>query len=204
MTMEDRRPSEAHPSALEPVQATRARRRRVWLLVTGVVAAVGLVAAFGSFGLSRDPEHARSALLGKRAPDVAMATLDGSHTMRLSALRGQVVVVNFWASWCKPCQTEHPGFVAAWDRFRDRGVVFVGVLYQDSVSRGRAFQRKWGGDWPLVNDADGRIALAFGVFGVPETFFIGPDGRVALVQVGATKYEVLTEQVTRLLEERSE
>ncbi len=194
---------EPHPSELQGAKASRARRRRQIVVLGSVAAAIAVVAAFGSFGLTHDPEQVRSALMGKAAPDFTLRSLDGGDAVRLADFGGEVVVVNFWASWCRPCQVEHPGFVTAWERFRDQGVVFVGVLYQDSAARGRAYLAQNGGDWPVVDDPDGRTALAYGVFGVPETFFVGPDGRIAFKQVGATSYEVLTDQVTKLLESRS-
>jgi cytochrome c biogenesis protein CcmG, thiol:disulfide interchange protein DsbE len=193
---------DGHPSHLELGRGAFDRKRRPWIVLGSVVAAVAAVAVFGSFGLSRDPEQVRSALLTKAAPAFALRSLDGRQVVRLADFPGQVVVLNFWASWCRPCQIEHPAFQAAWRRFRDQGVVFVGVLYQDTVARGLAYRSKRGGDWPVVADPDGKTALAYGVFGVPETFFIGADGKVAFKQIGATSYEVLTERVTVLLEDR--
>src|SRR5436190_19105009 len=107
-----------HPSRLAPV----AKRRR-WMVLAAVVAAVGLLTALFAFGLSRDPTEIRSVLVGRPAPDFALTTLDRTRTVRMADLRGEVVVINFWASWCAPCRQEHPALAAAWDRYRDQGVV---------------------------------------------------------------------------------
>jgi len=169
-------------------------------VVSAVVAGIGLATALLGFGLSRDPTIIRSPLVGRRAPDFSLRTLGGSQTVRLSNLRGQVVVINFWASWCAACRQEHPALLAAWERYRDQGMVLLGIDYQDQASAAKAFMREMGGDWPILNDPEGRVALAYGVYGVPETFFIGRDGIVRYKQIGASPYELLTDQIQRLLE----
>jgi cytochrome c biogenesis protein CcmG/thiol:disulfide interchange protein DsbE len=125
----------------------------------------------------------------------ALPYLEGDGTVDLADLRGQVVVVNFWASWCLACRDEHPALDAAWDRYRDRGVVFVGVLFEDTVGDGLAFAGELETDWPLVQDPGSGTAIAYGVFGVPETFVISPDGSVAAKLVGAVDYTWLTREI---------
>ena len=191
-----------HPSGLDPEPARRRRRTR-WSLLGAVLGAVALLTLLLSFGLSRDPTIIRSALIGGIAPDFSLRTLDGSRTVRLSELRGQVFVVNFWASWCADCRVEHPDLAAAWRRYRDRGMVLMGVAFQDRESSSRAFIAELGGDWPQLSDPGSRTALTYGVYGVPETFVIGPDGRVAFKQVGPVGYDRLSEEITRLLPETS-
>jgi cytochrome c biogenesis protein CcmG, thiol:disulfide interchange protein DsbE len=189
-----------HPSGLEPEAAVRGRRRRRWVVFGGVLAGVVLLTGLLSFGLSRDPTIITSPLIGKPAPNFALQMLDGGGVVRLSDLRGQVVVVNFWQSTCAACFVEHPALAAAWNRYRDRGVVVVGVDFEDSVDGARRFADSEGGDWPLVVDRDGGTVLAYGVTGPPETFFIGRDGRVAHKQIGPVTYGLMTDQITRLLE----
>jgi len=167
--------------------------------MAGVVAVVGLLTALFSFGLSRDPTIVRSALIGREAPGFSLRTLDGTRTFKLSDFRGQIVVVNFWASWCADCLIEHGALAAAWQRYQDQGVVFVGIPFQDAPSASRTYLTSYGGDWPQLADPGSAIALHFGVYGVPETFFIDPTGRIAFKRVGPVTYEMLTDQITRLL-----
>jgi cytochrome c biogenesis protein CcmG, thiol:disulfide interchange protein DsbE len=180
-------------------EAGRRRPRRVPLLLAAVAAMVALAAWLLSVGLQRDPAAIRSPLLGRPAPDFALRTLDGDRTVRLDDLRGQVVVVNFWASWCAEWRVEHPALAAAWSRFRDAGVVFVGVDFQDDHANALAYLAETGTSWPVVADAGSRTALAYGVYGIPETFFIGPDGQVTAKQVGPVTYDQLVREITRLL-----
>lgn len=191
-----------HPSGLDPEPAKRRRRNR-WAQLGAVLAGVALLTLLLSFGLSRDPTIIRSALIGRDAPDFALRTLDGSATVRLSDLQGRVVVINFWASWCADCRIEHPALAAAWQRYRDRGMVLIGVAFEDRPSASRAYLAELGGDWPQLSDPGSRTALSYGVYGVPETFVIGPDGRVAFKQIGPVGYERLSQEITRLLPEPS-
>ncbi|HEY3210040.1 MAG TPA: TlpA disulfide reductase family protein [Actinomycetota bacterium] len=191
-----------HPSGLDAAPGRRRRRNR-WVALGAVLGGVALLTLLLSFGLSRDPTVIRSALIGRPAPDFALRNLDGSGTVRLSDLRGQVVVINFWASWCADCRIEHSNLAGAWQRYRDRGMVLLGVAFQDRPSASRAYLAELGGDWPQLSDPSSRTALAYGVYGVPETFVIGPDGRVAFKQIGAVSYDRLSEQITSLLPEPS-
>src|SRR5436309_11765034 len=172
-----------HPSALDPGPGRRRRRNR-WVALGAVLGGVALLTVLLSFGLSRDPTVIRSALVGRPAPNFVLRTLDGSETVRLEDLRGQVVVVNFWASWCADCRIEHPNLAGAWQRYRDRGVVLLGVAFQDRPSASRAYLADFKGAWPQLSDPSSQTALAYGVYGVPETFVIAPDGRVAFKQIG--------------------
>lgn len=191
-----------HPSGLAPGPAGR-RRRSPWVRLGVVLGGVALLTLLLSFGLSRDPSVIRSALIGRPAPDFALRTLDGSRTVRLSDLRGQVVVINFWASWCADCRIEHQDLAEAWRRYRDRGMVLIGVAFQDRPSASRAYIAELGGGWPQLSDPSSRTALAYGVYGIPETFVIGPDGRVAFKQIGRVRYDRLSQEITRLLPESS-
>ena len=103
-----------HPSELD----TGRRRRRRWIAIGAVFVAIGVLTPLLAFGLSRDPTLIRSPLLGKAAPAFSLRTLDGSQTVSLADLRGQVVVINFWASWCTECRVEHGAL--------DKRTVFIG------------------------------------------------------------------------------
>jgi len=138
-----------------------------------------------------DPHDIRSAAVGKPAPAFALPALEGGGTVELASYRGKVVVVNFWASWCIPCKQEHGALASAWSRYRTADVVLIGILYQDDPDAGREFMRRLGGGWPTAIDGDGRVALGFGVFGIPETFFISPDGVIAGRHIGPIDEETL-------------
>jgi len=168
-------------------------------LIGAVIVVAGLLTTLFGFGLTRDPSILQSSLVGRRGPGFALPTLDASRVIRLSDLRGQVVVINFWASWCAACRQEHPNLLAAWERYRDQGVVLLGIDYQDSSAAAKAFMKQMGGDWPILTDPESRVAIDYGVYGVPETFFIGRDGVVDLKHVGASSYALLTDEIQRLL-----
>jgi cytochrome c biogenesis protein CcmG/thiol:disulfide interchange protein DsbE len=190
-----------HPSVLDPRGIAAGRRRRRWFLLAAVASASTVLAALLAYGLTRDPGAIRSQIIGRPAPDFALAALDGSGPVKLADLRGQVVLINFWASWCRECRVEHPSLEAAWQRYRDKGVVFLGIPFQDPPSASRAYLQEMGGEWPILQDQDARTALAFGVYGVPQTYLIGPDGRVRYWHVGPVDYGVLSDRIARLLEE---
>ena len=150
-------------------------------------------------GLGRDPRALPSELVGRPAPPFSLPRIDADGRVDLGDLDGQVVVVNFWASWCIPCREEHQALAAAWDRYRERGVVVLGVSFEDAREAALAFRDELGGDWPLVDDPGSRTAIDYGVFGVPETFVIAPDGTIAAKTTGAVTYGWLTEHVDRAL-----
>jgi cytochrome c biogenesis protein CcmG/thiol:disulfide interchange protein DsbE len=172
----------------------RTRWGAVLAVAVGVVALSGVLA----FGLARDPGVIGSPLVGRAAPPFALRTLDGTTTVRLSDLRGQVVVVNFWASWCRECRDEHAALDAAWKRYRDRGVVVLGITFQDPPSASRAYLSEMGGDWPILADPESRAAIAYGVYGIPETFVIDPGGRVSNRFLGPVDYVDLDLAISRV------
>jgi len=124
--------------------------------------------------------------------------LDGS-TLSLSELRGQVVVVNFLRSDCPPCAEEAPGFQTVWEGVQERGVVFVGIAYRDQEAAVRQFIDQFGLTYPVGMDGGDRIATAYGITGVPETFIVDPEGRVAYVHIGPVGAETLAEELDALL-----
>lgn len=140
-----------------------------------VLVVAGLVVVLTG-GFRRQPGDIRSAVVGNPAPAFDLPALEGSGRVALEQYRGKVVVVNFFASWCIPCKEEHPTLLRVWERYRTADVVLIGILYQDSPDSGREFVRRLGGTWPTAIDDNSRTALGFGVFGIPETFFIDPNG----------------------------
>lgn len=174
------------------------RRVRRLLVVFG---GVGAVIALLAFGFTRDPRAIPSPLVGRPAPSFSLALLNGG-SLELDALRGKVVVVNFWASWCFPaCVNEAPRLEAAWRRYRDDGVLVVGVAYQDSETNARQFIARHGKTYPSGLDQGSRIAVDYGVYGVPETFFIDRTGRISKKHVGEIDDATLRTTIESLLNE---
>jgi len=114
---------------------------------------------------------------GKLAPDFLLETLDGGE-IRLSDLRGQAIVLNFWATWCAPCRKEIPQLVAAYDRFASQGLVVLGVNLQESRSVIRSFADAFGMDFPIAIDGTGDVAYEYRLLGLPTTYFIDRGGVV--------------------------
>jgi cytochrome c biogenesis protein CcmG/thiol:disulfide interchange protein DsbE len=155
------------------------RRGRTGVIVSVVVAllAVGFVAILAT----REPATDRrreTPLLGKVAPELAGKTLSGG-SFNIDDQQGRWVAVNFFATWCVPCQQEHADLVAFDEAHRRTGdAVLVSVLFDDDPTRaGRYFERN-GGDWPVVLDEDDQIATNYAVPKVPETYLVSPEGRV--------------------------
>ena len=135
------------------------------------------------------------------APQFALSRLDAPGKLKLASLRGKVVVLNFWASWCAPCKSEAPRLEAAWQRYRDRGVVVVGVDGQDFSGDARRFMRKHGITYPNVHDGPGDIGTKYGVTGFPETYFVDRRGRLVGDRVvGEVSADKLTSGIQRALE----
>lgn len=152
-----------------------------WILPLAAVPAIALLA----FGLTRDAKTLPSALIGSPAPDFRLESMyDEADSLSLAGLRGRVVVLNFWASWCVPCIGEHPYLTDLSRAYDPEDVQLLGVLYQDTPDRGRSFMRRYGGHWPSVVDRGSRTAIRYGVYGVPETFVISPEGTIAHKLVG--------------------
>jgi peroxiredoxin len=111
-----------------------------------------------------------------------------------------VVVVNFWATWCPPCEGELPDLQALWQAYQARGVVFVGVAMQEEAAEVREMASDAGVSFPLALDPENRIASSYGVTAVPETFVIDAEGRVAYFHIGAVGQEQLQQELDSLLE----
>ena len=162
-----------------------------------VVALVALVVVL-AFGFRRDPQDIRTGTVGRPAPAFDLERLDAPGRVRLADLGGKIVIVNFFASWCIPCKEEAPALIRVWERYRKADVVFVGIVYQDSPQAAKEFHDRLGQTWPIAMDDNARTSLAFGVFGIPETYFIGKDGVIAGRRIGAIDEATLIRGIEEL------
>jgi cytochrome c biogenesis protein CcmG, thiol:disulfide interchange protein DsbE len=166
--------------------------------LAGVVAAA-FVAAL-AFGLTRDPRELPRVSVGRPAPAFTLEDLTGRRVASRT-MRGRPMVVNFWASWCTECRKEHPLLMRAHDVWGDR-VQFIGVVYQDSRANAVRFLAERGeqpaSTYPNLLDPAARTAIDFGVYGVPETFFVDRRGRVVFKRIGRVTDEILAVQLRRI------
>jgi cytochrome c biogenesis protein CcmG, thiol:disulfide interchange protein DsbE len=168
-------------------------------LVASVVIAV-LVALMVAVLATRDPSTERatqSPLIGRLAPATAGTALDGS-AVSIDDHRGRWVVLNFFASWCVPCLEEHPQLDAFDVAHREAGdAVLISVTFDDKADDAREFFERHGGDWPVIDDPENSIGVAYGVAQVPETFVIAPNGTVVQRFAGAVTRAELDELIAR-------
>lgn len=174
---------------------------RILWTIAGLVPLIGLLA----FGLTRSPNDIDSPLPGRDAPPFELQVFrqapgqDPVPVAKLAEHPGEVVVLNFFASWCLACRGEHPILSGMAQRYQGQGVQFYGVLYNDSPENGLRWIDQMGGQsYPAVLDPGSRTAIDYGLYGVPETFIIGPDGRVAYKHTGPISAAVLTEWIEKL------
>jgi len=146
------------------------------ILLVGLAGTVFLLLVLAS-GFGKDPRVVSDGLVGKMAPDFSLDTLEGQ-SISLTDVHGNPAVINFWATWCEPCKTEYPALVSAALNYKPRGVVFLGVLYNDDLDAGRRFASTRGSAFPTLYDSTQRISVDYGVSGVPETYVLDRDGRI--------------------------
>ncbi|MFO7321613.1 MAG: TlpA disulfide reductase family protein [Chloroflexota bacterium] len=160
-----------------------------------LLGAIVVVAAIFGLALARQKQTQPTA---GAAPDFTVTTFDGE-TIRLSDLRGQIVVLNFWASWCGPCEQEAPALEAIWQRYRDQDVVVLGIAYVDNPSNSLQFIERFGLTYPNAPDAGTVISDAYNIQGVPETFIIDRDGNITEFILAQVTEQGLTASLDRLL-----
>jgi cytochrome c biogenesis protein CcmG/thiol:disulfide interchange protein DsbE len=174
--------------------------KMVWVVIAAGIVFIALGVIFaGRFG--SDPTTSNSPLMFKAAPSDAIALMDGSGDVSVADFDGDIVVVNFWASWCLGCRTEHEALTRAASDYSDFGTTFLAVNYQDTSGGADAFLADLGVSPDTVYAVDEGSATAFewGVLGLPETFFVDRDGIIVAKVSGPITYGLLAETIDRII-----
>jgi cytochrome c biogenesis protein CcmG/thiol:disulfide interchange protein DsbE len=173
-----------------------ARSKRTGLIVTFAVllALLGLLA----WGLKKVQAGPVSSGM---APDFSLTSFDG-RTLKLSELRGQVVIINFWASWCPPCREEAAYLEQTWRKYEGKGVVFIGVDWVDTEKEALAYMDEFDLTYFNGPDIGTRIAQAYNIQGVPETFYVAKNGELRGVHIGPLTSPELDDKIDELLAEK--
>jgi cytochrome c biogenesis protein CcmG/thiol:disulfide interchange protein DsbE len=186
--IEDRKKPHPPSSILCPRRLTRWRRLLITCLI--LLPLLGLLA----FGFTRDARYISSPLIGQRAPDFTVRLFNGDE-IKLGQLGGKVVFLNFWASWCLPCRAEARELEAAWRNLKDQDVIFLGINIQDREEDARTFLGEFQVTYPNGRDLSGKVAVEYGVWGVPETFIIDPTGTITYKHVGTPGNEIISAKI---------
>jgi cytochrome c biogenesis protein CcmG/thiol:disulfide interchange protein DsbE len=173
-----------------------ARSKRTGLIVTFAVllALLGLLA----WGLKKVQAGPVSSGM---APDFSLTSFEGG-TLKLSELRGQVVIINFWASWCPPCREEAAYLEQTWRKYEGKGVIFIGVDWVDTEKEALAYMDEFDLTYFNGPDIGTRIAQAYNIQGVPETFYVSKNGELRGVHIGPLKSPELDDKIDELLAEQ--
>lgn len=165
-----------------------------WLAFLPLAALVLMGVLFAGYSLKRNPQIQPTAMVGKPMPDLTLPSLDDGSPVRLrEAVRGPALV-NFFASWCVPCEQEAPALMA----LKAQGVTLIGVAYKDAPVNSRAFLGRVGDPYAgRLIDRDGRAGLEFGVTGVPETYLVGADGTLLAKHSGPLTPEIAAEMLAK-------
>jgi cytochrome c biogenesis protein CcmG/thiol:disulfide interchange protein DsbE len=166
------------------------------VLIIGVLIVAAIVFVLFA-GLGKDPQHIDSPLIGRPAPPFALKAVGTGETIDLESLRGKPVIVNFWATWCGPCYEEHPTLVANARSLQN--VQFLGVVFNDTDDKILRFLAERGSAYPTLLDTNGKTAIAYGVGGVPETYFINAAGTVVAKFEGPLSTESIQENLAKAM-----
>lgn len=177
------------------------RRFPAWVIVMGI--GLLFIAGLLIILLVKPPQRS---LCDDVAPDLKLALFDGykggwaGDSISMADLRNKGVVLNFWASWCKPCEEEAAALESAWQTYKDKGIVFVGVDYLDQDPAARRYLDKFGISYPNGPDLASTISKRYAIRGVPETFFIDPKGQIVGCRIeGPLTPATLQERIAEIL-----
>lgn len=148
------------------------------LKLTGQLVALACVVGLLGLLVWRLTHQQHAPAVGASAPGFTLHRLGGAGTVSLASLRGEPVVLNFWASWCVPCKTEAKALQQAWAQYRGRGVVFLGVDFHDLASDARKFVAAHALSFPMLQDGSGDVTGRYGITQVPETYVVDRSGRI--------------------------
>lgn len=163
------------------------------VLLIGLAVIVPIIVVL-FMNLGRDPRKVESPLVGREMIDFTLREVGTTRSVDLSSFRGKPIVVNFWATWCVPCYAEHR-VLASVAQMMGSQVQFVGVVFDDEESKILQFLRENGHAYPALEDEGGKVAIAYGVYGVPETFFIDRAGKIVAKHEGPLDEGTLTSYV---------
>jgi cytochrome c biogenesis protein CcmG/thiol:disulfide interchange protein DsbE len=164
-----------------------------WRLLLAAIVIVPLLWLL-AYSFGRDPRYIPSPLMARTAPLFELPLFDGT-VLALKDLRGKTVFITFWASWCPPCRAEARDLEAAWRTFKDQDVLFLGINIQDTEKDALAFLKEYAITFPNGRDLTGKISIDYGVWGIPEAFFVDGDGRITYKHVGSLGTNLLAIKV---------
>jgi cytochrome c biogenesis protein CcmG/thiol:disulfide interchange protein DsbE len=153
----------------------------------GVPGSLGVNAVFGEVTIQ-----------GRPAPNFTLQLLDGA-SITLADLKGKVVLIDFWASWCPPCRQEAPGLAQVYKEYQDRDVEFVGISIWDRIGDAEDYVQRFGITYPSGLDSEGTILVDYAVRGIPEKFFIDARGQMVAKFIGPSEVDSLRESLDRML-----
>lgn len=180
---------------------TKSNRPRLGRVLAVLILGAVIVFAMFASQFGKDKTITASPLIGKDVSDTSLPYLERAGELSLADLEGDIIVLNFWASWCPPCRLEQPDLVRAADDLAEFGATFVGALFNDDAASGTRFLDQYGRSERVHYLLDGRSRLAFdfGVTGLPETFFIDREGVIRAKITGGVSYDLIVATIDQMI-----